>query len=542
MLYLDPPYNTGDKDWAYNNDFMGKSDVFRPSKWLAFMERRLILGRRLLKPDGVMVVTIDEHEVHHLGMLLEQMFPEAVIEMATIVIASSGASGHLSRADEYAFFCFFGDAPRPTALGEDFLTGGDEVRERSVRWRNLLRSGNHAAREERPRLFYPVLIDPVENKIVGFGEPLIGADPDLAAPVGGMRASWPIRGDGSWGSWSNRPETCRKLLSDGFLKLGQYDDKRKTWSVLYLNDKVRKEIASGQVEVSGRDDQGAVVAEFAHTPRLSVKTVWHRGRHNAGDYGSTLLNKFLGGTKAFSFPKSLYAVRDTLDILTHDKPDALIVDFFAGSGTTLHATVLLNADDDGHRRSILVTNNDVRAEDVLQLNADRVFRGDPAFESRGIFAMATVPRITAAVTGTRPDGKPVEGTYLDGREYSEGFEENVEFFRLKYLDPMLVEMGRSFVDLHPLLWLAAGGVGKIEDLDPAARYAVPAGSHYAVLFHPAGVPKLLAALKGRPDVNRVFIAAHSDSSFSELSSVMPVGVEAIHFQQKFLDTLRGAVL
>jgi adenine-specific DNA-methyltransferase len=332
------------------------------------------------------------------------------------------------------------------------------------------------------------------------------------------------------------------LLADGVLKLGQYDEKRKTWSVLYLNDKVRKEILSGQVEVLGRDSQNAVIVKFAETPRLLVKTVWHRSRHNAGDYGSTLLNKFLGATNVFSFPKSLYAVRDTLDILVHDKPEALIVDFFGGSGTTTHATMLLNADDDGRRRSILVTNNDVRAEDVVKLNTNGTFRGDPDFEAHGIFVGATIPRIKAAVSGIRPDGKPVEGTYLDGREYSEGFEENVEFFRLKYLDPMLVEMGRSFADLHPLLWLAAGGVGKIEDFDPAARFAVPADSHYVVLFHPAGVPRLLEELKNRPDVSRVFIAAHSDSSFTELASVMPTRIETVHFQQKFLDTLRGAVL
>jgi adenine-specific DNA-methyltransferase len=205
--------------------------------------------------------------------------------------------------------------------------------------------------------------------------------------------------------------------------------------------------------------------------------------------------------------------------------------------------MLLNSEDEGCRRCVIVTNNEVNYKIANTLNSEGLFRGDPDFEAAGVYESATRPRAIASVTGKRPNGDPVPGDYLDsGRPHADGFSENVEFFRLKYLDPMLVEMGRSFIDLHPLLWLAAGGVGKIEDLNPAARYAIPAASHYAVLFHPAGVPKLLAALKGRPDVNRVFIAAHSDSSFSELASVMPVGVETIHFQQKFLDTLRGAVL
>jgi adenine-specific DNA-methyltransferase len=80
-IYIDPPYNTGARDWKYNNDYVDGNDGWRHSKWLAFMEKRLKLAKRLLKPDtGVLIVTIDEHEVHHLGMLLEREFPEASAE------------------------------------------------------------------------------------------------------------------------------------------------------------------------------------------------------------------------------------------------------------------------------------------------------------------------------------------------------------------------------------------------------------------------------------------------------------------------------
>ena len=77
-IYLDPPYNTGARDWKYNNDYVDGTDNWRHSKWLSFMEKRLKIAKRLLKPDGVLIITIDEHEVHHLGMLLErlQLFPE----------------------------------------------------------------------------------------------------------------------------------------------------------------------------------------------------------------------------------------------------------------------------------------------------------------------------------------------------------------------------------------------------------------------------------------------------------------------------------
>ena len=107
-IYIDPPYNTGARDWKYNNDYVDGNDAWRHSKWLAFMERRLKIARRLLKPDdGVLVVTIDEHEVHHLGMLLEREFSDWGRQLVTVVINQKGvAQGRLSRVEEYALFCF----------------------------------------------------------------------------------------------------------------------------------------------------------------------------------------------------------------------------------------------------------------------------------------------------------------------------------------------------------------------------------------------------------------------------------------------------
>ncbi len=111
-IYIDPPYNTGARDWKYNNDYVDSNDGWRHSKWLAFMERRLKLAKRLLKPGiGVLIVTIDEHEVHHLGMLIEQLFPESTRQTATIVINQKGVSqGRLARTEEYAMFVFMPQA------------------------------------------------------------------------------------------------------------------------------------------------------------------------------------------------------------------------------------------------------------------------------------------------------------------------------------------------------------------------------------------------------------------------------------------------
>ena len=157
-IYIDPPYNTGARDWKYNNDYVDGNDGWRHSKWLAFMEKRLKLAKRLLKPDtGVLIVTIDEHEVHHLGMLLEREFPEAYRQLVTIVINQKGvAQGRLSRAEEYALFCF-NPGVTLAAHHDDLLSPdrGEAKRFQTPRWEWLLRGGTNSRREDRYGLFFP---------------------------------------------------------------------------------------------------------------------------------------------------------------------------------------------------------------------------------------------------------------------------------------------------------------------------------------------------------------------------------------------------
>lgn len=546
-LYLDPPYNTGARDWSYNNDYVDPNDTFRPSKWLAFMERRLRLGRRLLKPDGVMVVTIDENEVHHLGMLLEQLFPDANRQIVTIVSNPTGVSRDgLSRVEEYAFFCFFGGA-LPVPLADNFLTEESARKETGgVRWEWLLRGGDWY-RAQRPALCYPVLIEPESHRIVGTGEPFAGADESTRPQtIDGVIAAWPVRLDGRLGIWRVGREKLMSLVERGYAYVSTHSPERSAWTIRYLMEGTVRDIESGAIQVTGRGSKGEVQVLATGLRGTNAKTVWFRPRHTAGGVGGTqLLSAFLGQRGLFPFPKSVYAVRDTLQVVVGDRQDAVVVDFFAGSGTTLHATLLLNSQDGGRRRCILVTNNEVRAELAAQLNRSGHFRGDAAFEGAGVFEAACRPRVKAAVAGVRPDGTPVEGAYLDGREYAEGFAENVEFFRLDYLDPAAVEFGLRFAELHPLLWLRAGGIGEREELDPAKPLGLPQRSPYAVLFKPSGLPELLASLPGRPDINTVFIVADSADSFAALAAQIeaesPGHIDTVRLYREYLETLRGAI-
>jgi adenine-specific DNA-methyltransferase len=526
-IYIDPPYNTGAPDWKYNNRYVDDNDRWRHSKWLSMMERRLRLARDLLKPDGVLIVTIDEHEVSHLGVLLEQLFPDTTRQMVTIVINPKGVTEErLSRVEEYAYFCFSGKGA-VSGLGDDLLTPMTDEEIAATegarpRWKGLLRSGTNARREDRKNMFFPVLIDPAREAVLGAGEPLdYPKKPNRKAKIDGLVPVWPIRKDKSLGNWGVGHVTLRELIGNGYVKLGNYDKKRETWGFSYLSRRLREQVDAGVLQKLDYDERRNVVDVAYVDPRMRrVKRVWHRSSHDAGAGGSDLLRRLLGGgDRRFAFPKSLYAVRDTLAAVVGDNPDALILDFFAGSATTLHATAYLNAQDAGRRRCIIVTNNEVSAAEGKELASKGHYPGDAEFEKHGVFEAVAHPRLQAALTGKLPDGSTVPGKYLDGRAFSNGFVDGCQFFRLAYLNPAHVELGQSFEALHPLAWLMAGGNcnGPIK-LSRNEPFVVLPESGYAVLFDTVALPDLLEALGDQPSVDHVFLLTDSEQAYTDMAS------------------------
>lgn len=547
-IYIDPPYNTGDRSWRYNNHFVDGNDTFRSSKWLAMMEKRLWLAKRLLKPDGVLVVTIDEHEVLHLGMLLERVFSEADRQLITIVNNPKGVTRpgtvRLSRVEEYAFFCFMGDA-RVTGRGDDLLTPGvsDDDPVTTVgqrpRWKGLLRSGTNARRADRIHMFFPVLIDPERGAVVGAGDPVYDIEPDPEKKVDGYCAAWPIRSDGSWGNWGVSPATLRTLIEKGYVSVGSYDPRRKTWPLSYLSEDLRAQLASGVLDVVSYDEEKNVVdVVFTEEASRRLKTVWHRTRHDAGVGGTDILRSLLGDTRVFDFPKSVYAVKDTLAALTRHNPDALILDFFAGSGTTLHATLLLNAEDGGSRRCILVTNNEVDDKIASSLIDRKVYPFDKKWEAEGIFEAVCRPRCTAAITGHRTDGTELEGSYLSGRPYAKGFDETVEFYRLTYLDPDQVDLGWQFEAILPALWMRAGAVGPRPEFEAKGQMVIPKGSNFGVLFAESAIRKFVASLEKRPEVTHVYLRTDSPESFAEMRALLRPGLDCSMLYRDYLRTFK----
>lgn len=218
-IYIDPPYNTGARDWKYNNDYVDGADTYRHSKWLSMMQKRLTIAKKLLNPStGVLILTIDEHEVHHIRCLLEEVFSGFYIQMITCVTNPTGATqGRFSRIEEYAIYCF---APNAYVCSFDDPMIGENSTTQEVRWKSLLRSGTSARREDRKNMFYPVYVDTQKGIVVRAGDSLPFEEAPSFASVDGLEVAWPIRTDNSLGRWSVGSDTLNTLISKGYVMLG----------------------------------------------------------------------------------------------------------------------------------------------------------------------------------------------------------------------------------------------------------------------------------------------------------------------------------
>jgi adenine-specific DNA-methyltransferase len=299
-------------------------------------------------------------------------------------------------------------------------------------------------------------------------------------------------------------------------------------------------LASGEIVSTGVAADGSLLLDYAaDRPRaLYAKTVWNKPSHDARTYGTWILRELVPG-RHFPFPKSLYAVEDALRFFLKDKPDALVLDFFAGSGTTTHAVARLNRQDNGRRQSIMVTNNEVSAAEADELRKKGLRPGDPEWEALGIFEHVTRPRVTAAITGETPAGKPVKGAYKFTDEFpmAQGFEENVEYFELVYLDPEAVELDQAFAGIAPLLWLRAGGRGPIlhDSLNGSGgRKPYAWADTYGVLFNPdrwrTFVKKLPAAARA------AFVVTDSQTTFSGVAAELPGFLDIVRLYENYLTT------
>lgn len=548
-IYIDPPYNTGAKDWKYNNDYVDSADSYRHSKWLSMIQKRLQIAKRLLNPDdSVLIVTIDEKEYLHLGCLLEDMFPEARMQMISSVINPKGnrRDNEFSRCEEYIFFIYIG-AAAISSIGTDMLRFSDKEDDaeadenKSIRLRALLRqASNHGRRVDRPNLFYPLLFDRETGKFLGHG-PVLSINDDRKAytPPEGSVAMWPIGSNGTELTWNLQPETLMSKHEQHFLSFGKWDGKQRTG--YYLSAGQEENFKKGLYNIVGQDDDGAYIIELKDAAKKDIRplTIWHKKEHSASEYGTSLLNSIIGSGR-FSFPKSVYAVEDTIKFFVSDKPNATIVDFFAGSGTTLHAVNLLNAEDGGHRRCIMVTNNEVSADEAKSLTGRGYQPGDDEWNKLGIARYVTWPRTICSIKGQDINGKPLKGNYLgSGIPMSDGFKANCEFFKLGFLDKNEVALGTQFKEILPLLWLKAGAVGKrpeIADGEHPNMLVLPQNK-LAVLMDESAFMEFDTLLDEHPEIETVFIVTDSERAYREMISGLKVQ-NTYQLYRDYLDNFR----
>ncbi|MBE0576400.1 MAG: site-specific DNA-methyltransferase [Desulfuromonadales bacterium] len=537
VIYIDPPYNTGAKDWKYNNDYVESEDLYRHSKWLAFMERRLIVAKELLNPtDSVLIVTIDEKEYLRLGLLLEQTFPEARIQMVSSVINPKGVPRDgLSRVDEYIFLLQFGSSRIAGDVKEG--SGGTEVR-----WRGLTRSGANGVRSKSPGAFYPIYFNNKGEMVeIGDALPLHLKSDSIVSPKG-LTAAWPTpRPDGEDGRWSVVPETLRGLIKRGAVRTGRVSLADGQFPIFYLTSQQLAAIDSGELEVRGRKPSGVLKVYYREDGgRISApRTVWDKVSHSASEHGIMILRSLLPGRK-FPFPKSLYAVEDVLRLFVRDKPEAIILDFFSGSGTTAHAVMRLNRQDEGCRQCISVTNNEVAADEQKALREGGLRPGDADWEQWGICDYITKPRVEAAIMGKTPSGKPIKGDYKFTDEFpmAEGFEENAEFFTLTYETPVAVSHNFTFERIAPILWMRAGSQGMCIDTLPAQGWDV--ADTYGLLIELDQTATFCSAVEKADNLRVAYIVTNDDRRFQAVARSLPDSVEPVRLYESYLSNFKFA--
>jgi len=314
VIYIDPPYNTGAKDWKYNNRFIDINNAYRHSKWLSMMFHRLNIAKNLLKNDGVLICAIDENEFYRLGSLLEDIFKGYEIHCITIVHNPRGVQGdNFSYTHEYAYFVFRKNLK---------VIGHRKINEEDIDWRNLRDNGGESLRSDARNCFYPMIVE--NGKVIGFGDVLENSiHPKKQTEIkNGCFYVYPIDRQGIERKWRYARQ-----------------------SVEQIRHLLRTKKTNNGYEIEIGKDFGA------------VRTVWQDSRYDANEYGTKLVHKLVPSSH-FDFPKSVYNTFDCIAPILYQRKSAVVLDYFAGSGTTGHAVMMLNKKDNGKRKFILCTNNE----------------------------------------------------------------------------------------------------------------------------------------------------------------------------------------
>lgn len=503
LIYIDPPYNTGNDGWIYNDRYVDNNDRTKSSKWLSFLERRLEIARDLLKSTGVIIVAIGDEEHHRLRMLLDDVFgPDNFLSDVVWQGGRKNDSRYVSNAADYMLI-YSKDEVAMTECGlrwRDLKPGvyealaaassaweeaGHEVEQATKKFRSWLRDNKAHLADGVARYN---AID--ESGRVYFAGDLSSPNPrsnlqyDLLHPTTGLPVMRHKNG------WRANREAMDQLLAEDRVIFGA-DHTSTAYFKRFLEEQTTE----------------------------TVSSVFERDRR-----ASTAHLRGILGDNRFPNPKDHEVLMRWIRLAA--PKDAIVVDFFGGSGTTTEAVMRLNAEDNGTRQSILVTNNELGAREAKRLRNEGFHPGDPEWESKGVFEYACRPRISTVVTGTRPDGS----------KFSDALAANVEMFRLTYLDPGRVRRGSEYGPVAPLMWMEGGARGERFDEIPDDGWALT--KTHGVLFSiDALTPFANAVAKaaaGDAPPQVLFIITDSPTEYQTAVERLPTGIETVRLYEDYL--------
>jgi adenine specific DNA methylase len=546
LVYLDPPYNTGSDEWKYNDVFVDASDRWAHSKWLSFMYKRLRIIKGLLSAKGVIAISIGYQELHHLVMICEELFPAHQTAVVTVQTSGGKPSGGFNYQHEHIVFVTPSTfKPLPMSF-----TGGKNS--------SPFHGMNLASfdQTQRPNQTYPIYVKKETGEIVGCGQSLeervrngeySGELGDFIfdfeeAPVGCVTI-WPITAKGQPCVWRLIPESFMRDVKDGYIRVLPSKSKKSpnAFTVQFLSDGIKKKIQQGKVRVSGREPQNnTVIIEEYKSDGGNIPTLWTEKAFYTSKGTNQLQNIFVN--KSFPYPKPLDLIADIIRACTTH--DSIVIDLFAGSGTTLNAVNLINTEDDGRRECILVTNNELSKAEEKSLRKQGANPGDPEWERRGICRSITWPRTVYTIRGTRDDGSPLDGDYgLDEDDQplllSNGFAANAAYFKLGFLDKASVRIGRQFREMLPTLWMKAGCHGPCPTL---ADEAVPSmlvlpENRMAILNDSAAYADFAERVNGEPSIETVYLVTDSDTDYRGMAQGL-LAPKKYQLYRDYLDNFR----
>ena len=315
LIYIDPPYNTKGESTTF-----GYNNSFNHSSWLTFMRNRLEITKDLLRDDGLIVIAIDDEEQAYLAVLCDEVFGKEN-HIGTVIVQSkpSGRTTDSYFATCHEYLHIYSKQVGLPAINFLELTDKQKSQytegtgENLFRWRDFLRTGGLSTPEERPNSYYPIYFLPPEGLI------------SLERVSDEQIEILPLDSNANKRVWRKTRPSFLKHVNDKEIKIEQ--NKSGQWKVKII-DKIKK--------------------------GTRPKSVWTDSKYDASSHGTKLLKNLFEGQKVFSYPKSIHAVKDIIEIFTEKESDNIVLDFFAGSGTTAHAVLELNEKDSGNRQFILV--------------------------------------------------------------------------------------------------------------------------------------------------------------------------------------------